>query len=231
MVRQIIVTALALAFSACVFVSAADEPAKRSEDPCAGFSDLYDCTRRIEQELIARYPDMVSRRGNELFITLKNGNVISRKDSPEGWDSVRDKDGNLNVAYRFYDFIDPWLIVLGSYWEAAGAEFINPETGKILTVEGWIWFAPDRKYFFARSHPGTSEPEDAILRLSPSGIDLEWKFPDAAGLFDYMWTDSSTIEIRGSADEVLARVHREEGTWKCSGPDEICKADGQNQGR
>ena len=53
-------------------------------------------------------------------------------DSPKDWDGFRGADGKLNASYRFYDFVDPWLVVLGSDWEAAGAEFINPGTGQIL---------------------------------------------------------------------------------------------------
>jgi len=228
MVRRIVVTALILTLWACAWALAAGEPDKPPADPCAGYSDLYDCTRRIEKELIAAHPDMVSRRGNELFITLKNGKVLSRTDSPEGWDGFRDKDGNLNAAYRFYDFIDPWLVVLASYWEAAAAEFINCQTGKILTVDGWVWFAPDRKHFFTRSHPGTSEPEDSILAIAPSGITLEWKFPEGALLHEFVWADSSTIEIKGKNDQVLARVRKKGDTWKCSGPAEICKSAPEN---
>ena len=203
MVRRIIVAALALAVSLSVCALAADEPEKRSEDQCAGFSDLFQCISPMEKELIARHPHMVSRRGNELFITLRNEKVVSRVDSPEDWDGFRGADGKLNASYRFYDFVDPWLVVLGRYWEAAGAEFINPGTGQILSVDGWISFAPDRKHFFTRSHPGVAEAEESIWGLSPSGINLEWRFPEGALLYDFVWSDSSTIEIRGNSDEVV----------------------------
>jgi hypothetical protein len=231
MVGRIIVTALALAVSLSVCALAADEPGKRLEDQCAGFSDLFQCISPIEKELIARHPDMVSRRGNELFITLKNGKVLSRVDSPEDWDGFRGSDGKLNASYRFCGFVDPWLVVLGRYWEAAGAEFINPDTGQTLSVDGWISFAPDRKHFFTRSHPGVSEAADSILGLSPSGINLEWKFPEGALLYDFVWSNSSTIEIRGNSGEVVATVRKDGDTWKCSGPDQICKPKSDNQKR
>jgi hypothetical protein len=231
MVRRIIVTALVLAVSVSVCALAADEPEKRSEDPCAGFSDLFQCISPIEKELIARHPDMVSRRGNELFITLRNGKVLSRVDSPEGWDGFRAADGKLNASYRFCDFVNPWLVVLGKYWEAAGAEFINPGIGQVLSVDGWISFAPDRKHFCTRSHPGVSEPVDSIWRLSPSGINPEWKFPKGSLLYDFVWADSSTIEIRGNSNEVVARVRKNGDAWKCSGPDQICKPEGENHRR
>jgi hypothetical protein len=231
MVRRIIVTALALAVSVNVCALAAGGPEKRSQDPCAGSSDLFQCISPIEKERIARHPDMVSRIGNELFITLRNGKVISRVDSPEDWDGFRGADGKLNASYRFYEFIDPWLVVLGSYWEAAGAEFINPGAGQILSADGWISFAPDRKHFLTRSHPGVSEAADSIWGLSPSGINLEWKFPEGALLYDFVWSDSSTIEIRGNSGEVVARVRKDGDTWKCSGPDEICKPNSDTQKR
>jgi hypothetical protein len=231
MVRRIIITALVLAVSVSVCALAADEPGKRSEDQCAGSSDLFQCISPIEKERIARHPDLVSRRGNELFITLKNGKVLSRVDSPEDWDGFRGADGKLNASYRFYDFVDPWLVVLGRYWEAAGAEFIDPGTGQILSVDGWIAFAPDRQHFFTRSHPGVSEAADSIWGLSPSGTNLEWKFPEGALLYDFVWSDSSTIEMRGNSDEVVATVRKGGGTWKCSGPDEICKPKSDTQKR
>ena len=61
MVRRIIITALALAVLVSVCALAADGPERRSEDQCAGSSDLFQCISPIEKERIARHPDMVSR--------------------------------------------------------------------------------------------------------------------------------------------------------------------------
>lgn len=231
MIGRTILIALTLAVSISVWVLAADVPEKRSEDPCAGVSDLFQCISPIEKELIARYPDLVSRQGNKLFIKLRNGKVLSRVDSPEGWEGFRGADGKLNASYRFCDFVDPWLVVLIHYWEAAGAEFINPGTGQVLSVDGWISFAPDKKHFFTRSHPGVSEPVDSIWGLSPSGMNLEWSFPEGTLVYDFVWSDSSTVEIRADSKEVVARVLKEGNVWKCSGPGKICKPASDDQKR
>jgi hypothetical protein len=231
MLRRIIAIALALVISISVCALASDDLVKRSQHPCAGSPDLFQCISPIEKERIAGHPDMVSRQANMLFIKLRNGKVLSREDSPEGWDGLRGADGKLNASYRFYDFVDPWLVVLGHYWEAAGAEFINPTTGRILSVDGWISFAPDSKHFFARSHPGVSEPVDSIWELSASGINQEWKFPKGSLIYDFVWSDLSTVEIRGDSKEVVARVHLEGDTWKCLGPDKICKPGSANERR
>ncbi|MGB6067791.1 MAG: hypothetical protein WBG50_23540 [Desulfomonilaceae bacterium] len=231
MIRRIVVIALALSVSISVCALAADDLVKRLEDPCAGVSDLFQCVSPIEKEQMAKFPDKVSRRGGKLLIKLKNEKILTRVDSPEDWEGFYGPDGKLNASYRFYGFVNSWLVVLGRYWEAAGAEFINPDTGQVLSVDGWISFAPDRKHFFTRSHPGVSEPVDSIWGLSPAGIKQEWMFPGSSLLYDFAWSDPSTIEIRGDSNEVVARVRREGCTWKCTGPGKICGPESDNHKR
>ena len=67
-----------------------------------------------EEKQIAKFADKVCRRGDELFFRLKDGTVVSRKNSPREDESSQghcDSTGEANAWYKFKDFIDPWYTV------------------------------------------------------------------------------------------------------------------------
>ncbi len=94
-----------------------------------------------EDPRIAKFADKVSQQGDELFLRLKDGRVISKK-SARDWYEPCDCDGNKNISYTFHDLVDPWFVVEEGYYESAGTTFINWETGKEEYVYGASSFSP-----------------------------------------------------------------------------------------
>lgn len=169
---------------------------------------------------IAPFADSVARRGGELFLRLKDGTVVSRKDAPPEFDGISDSTGEAPVRYECKDFIDPWYTVDALESEAASTDFINRDTGAAVNVEGFSTFTPDKAHFIASGSPDFSNCYEEIWRLSRAGAVREWQCP--CGGYSLRWIDSHTAEF-GEQYRGTARLKLKGTSWKCSGDPDICK--------
>lgn len=173
-----------------------------------------------ERLRIAPFADSVARRGGELFLRLKDGTVVSRKDAPRKEEGINDSTAEAPKRYEFKDFIDPWYTVDALESEAASTDFINRDTGAAVNVEGFSIFTPDKAHFIARGNPDFSGCNEEIWRLSRAGAVREWQCP--CGGYSLRWVDSHTAEF-GEDYGGTARLKRKGTSWKCSGDPDICK--------
>jgi ankyrin repeat protein len=168
---------------------------------------------------IAPFADSVARRGGELFLRLKDGTVVSRKNAPREEEGINDSTAEPPKRYEFKDFIDPWYTVNALESEAASTDFINRDTGATINVEGFSTFTPDKAHFIARGSPDFSDCYDEIWRLSRAGAVKEWQCGCSSS---FRWLDSNTAEF-GEHYGGTARLKRKGTSWKCSGDPDICK--------
>jgi hypothetical protein len=159
--------------------------------------DLLDADggETAESRQIAKLADKVSRRAGELFLRLKDGKIVSRKDTPENqWDGYNDATGNANVSCTFSDFIDPWYVIGEQYFEGHGTQLINWETGARAEVYGSARFSPDKTRFLAIGYPGDSDCDAEIWKVSHSAVISEGVLEDSCHNL-VRWAYASTVEI------------------------------------
>lgn len=174
-----------------------------------------------ERLRIAPFADSVARRGGALFLRLKDGTVVSRKDPPpRESDGINDSTGETIRRYEFKDFIDPWYTVDALESEAASTDFINRDTGATTNVDGFSVFTPDKAHLIASGSPDFSNCYEEIWRLSRAGAVREWQCP--CGGYSLRWVDSHTAEF-GEQYGPIARLKLKGTSWKCSGDPDICK--------
>ncbi len=212
---------LILVATLSIFVSdaLADEPISPGEGR-SGRQVASRCDRTTEAQRIAKFADKVSRRGETLFLKLKDGKTIFRKGTGGDWMGYYDREGNVRTAHTFRDFIDPWYVIGESYFEGCGTEFINRDTGKAEQVGGYAKFSPDKSRFLITPQFESSD-EMAIRRMSRKGMVTEWAWKDASEGHYGRWTDSSTVEL-SDEDNVFARLKRNGISWNCSGSPRVC---------
>ena len=173
---------------------------------------------------IAGFADRVARRGGELFLRLRDGRVLSERDTPSypaaeacGYS---DATGAANLHYSFTDVIDPWNVIHMQYYEGEGMKFINRVTGTVTSVRGAGEFSPDKSHFLARGYPGEFSCGTEIWKLSSNGPAREWALENCSG--EYRWSDPSTVEVSYNG-EVDARIKHDGSKWRCEGSPEICE--------
>jgi ankyrin repeat protein len=187
----------------------------------------------------AKYSDRVTVRGEEMFFRLKDGKIVSRKNSPpEEADGYSDVIGQTNVNYRFIDFIEPWFVIGESYMEGHGVLLLNRNTGQSVTVSGEGLLAPDKKRFLAIGYVGESPCDVEIWKITNAGLVKEYVW-EGGCLHSFRWADSSTVEAISYNDHnrkdnytVIARIKREAGgKWSYSQIDkEIVVVGGTTEG-
>ncbi len=173
---------------------------------------------------IARFADRVARRGGELFFRLRDGRVLSKRDTPlypaSEATGYSDATGAVNLGYSFTDVIDPWYVIRMLDYEGEGMEFINRVTGTVTSVRGAGEFSPDKTHFLATGYPGEFHCGTEIWTLSSNGLAREWELENCS--HEFRWLDPSTVEV-SNYGEVDARVKHDGSTWRCEGPPEICQ--------
>jgi hypothetical protein len=181
-----------------------------------------------EAQKLAEFSDKVSRQGNELFLTLKDGTVLSRKDSRPSA-GYHDCDGNVATTYTFLDFIDPWYLIHEQYYEGSGTEFINCETGETVRVDGYVELCHDKSRFIAFGYPGEAPCNVEIWKISRSGLSQEWQGSCDNSL---KWLNTDAIEVAAGGD---VKYLKYDGTsWKFSSSSPVAKKDeriGESQAR
>ncbi len=122
---------------------------------------------QTEEELeTAKLGDLVLRRGDELFLRLKDGEIVSRKNRPKDEDGYSDASGDTNVTYYFHGLISPWFVVKKSYYESGGTQFISRDAGAIKNVYGNSKFSPDKTHFLVLGSPCESPCDVEIWKLN-----------------------------------------------------------------
>ncbi len=174
-----------------------------------------------EAQQIAKFSDKISRRGDELIIRLKDGTELIKRDSPDNGEGYVDCDGKVNVAYVFYDFIEPWFLIREGYYEGGATLCINWETGVKQKVDRLHAVSPDRTRFITMGDPHGGPCNAEIWKLSRTKIVREW-LADSACAYDFRWSDSTTVEVGFYYDEVIALLTCDGSSWKCAGSSEIC---------
>lgn len=188
----------------------------------ASFAQDQDQAENSSERLrIARFADSVARRGGELFLRLKDGTVVFRKNAPREDEGISDSTGEAIARYEFEDFIDPWYTVDVLYSEGASTDFINRDTRAAINVDGSSTFTPDKAHFIASGSPDFDPCYEEIWRLSRAGAVREWRWPCGYSL---RWLDSNTAEVFAGHVGATARLKRKGTSWKCSGDPDICKS-------
>lgn len=114
-----------------------------------------DLKPRKEEEVIKRFPNIVTRKADKLFIKLKNGKTISRIDVP-----CKESDTDLCKwgsfwNYSFYDYLKDcgYLLIEKHSYEYSEYELISIVDGSNLTIQGLPTFSHDKKRFIVNVNP------------------------------------------------------------------------------
>lgn len=153
------------------------------------------CGQVIEGQEMKKHSKYVRRAGEELVITLLNGDTLVFKN--------RRVDGEGAVVYYFRYFCKDlgYLLISRGFYEGGDYLMINFETGKVTAIDALPFLSPDRSRFVTTgadfgygysSHNGVK-----IWKFTESDLILEWSFNSGEWGFDEpVWIDSSTIALQ-----------------------------------
>lgn len=192
-----------------------------------------DLNSRTEEDVIRKSSNIVTRKGNKLFVKLQNGETITRTDVP-----CKEADETSCMSNKFwnfsvYDYLKDarYLLVEKHSYESSEYELISIADGRSLLIEGLPTFSHDAKRFIVNVNPIYN---DFVSRLEVWRID-DGKFikelsyePPGWPSVDTKWTnDDNEIEIRearcinddsghmrGYALDLIAKLNRKDSTWK-----------------
>jgi ankyrin repeat protein len=177
-----------------------------------------------EAQIISRSMDKVTRRGSELFARLKSGKIVSWSNTPkEGhWMGDFDAARGVNAKYEFKDYVNPWFIVAKFRWEDVETDFLNRNTGEMVSTCGLPELSPDKDRFFLFDNCDGM----VIKKFSGARITNEYDY-ELSPEFHCKWSGPSTVEIL-LHKKVVAQLKRKGNTWELSGQIKLVRKESSN---
>lgn len=146
-----------------------------------------------EDEFLTRFPQVASRSGDVLTITLTSGQTLRFEN--------KDTQDESAVFTYFNGVIQGTSFVLLQHalWEGSAVSLVHLGSGETTTLDAFPNFSPDAQWFFTASLDliaGYNPNRLALYRVTPTGATLAWKdeSPEMEwGPDDVRWEDATTL--------------------------------------
>lgn len=153
------------------------------------------CGQMIEEQEMRKHSKNVRRSGDELVLTLLNGDTLIFKNGRV--------NGELRTVHYFRYFCRDmgYFLISRGFYEGGDYLMVNFATGKITEIDALPFLSPDQSRFIttvADLVAGYSPNGIKIWKFTESDLILEWSFDsgDQVGFGDPVWIDSSTVELQ-----------------------------------
>jgi len=164
-----------------------------SEEAAAGEVVVPAVEAGSEDELLARFPQVASRNGDVLTITLNNGQT-------QRFENVNSEDENTVFTY-FNGVIrgTPFVLLQHALWEGSAVTLIHLDSGETTTLDAFPNFSPDAQWFFTASLDlvaGYNPNRLTVYRVTPRGATLAWRAESPEmewGPDDVQWVNATTL--------------------------------------
>jgi hypothetical protein len=191
-----------------------------------------DLNARTEEDVIKRLSNIVTRKGNKIFVKLQNGKTIARTDVP-----CKESDETLCMSTKFwdysvYDYLKDarYLLVEKHSYEYSEYELISTVDGVSLTIQGLPTFSHDNKRFIVNVNPIYNDFVSRLevwrieggkfineLSFEPEGwpsVDTKWSNDDKEiAIREARCVEDSSGQTRGYALELIAKLNRIDSSW------------------
>ena len=192
-----------------------------------------DVNARTEADVIKGISNIVTRKGDKLFVKLKNGKTIARADVP-----CKESDETSCMSPRFwnysvYDYLKDvqYLLLEKHSYENSEYELISIADGRSLLIDGLPTFSHDGRRFIVNVNPVYDnfvsrldvwriEGGKFISELSyepkdwPS-VDTKWSSDDnEIAIREARCVEDGSGQTRGYALDLIARLNRKDLSWK-----------------
>lgn len=146
-----------------------------------------------EDELLARFPQVASRNGDVLTLTLNNGQTLR----------FENKDtGDESAVFTYFNGVirgTSFALLQHALWEGSSVSLVHLGSGETVHLDVFPTFSPDAQWFFTASFDvvaGYNPNRIAVYRVTESGATLAWERgtndidwgPDEA-----RWVDAQTL--------------------------------------
>ncbi len=185
---------------------------------CRNIENSYECAQAVEKMQLPRYPQLVSRRGGTLRLTLKSGKVAELKDVNIDGQELK------TVLYSFREFLPDlgYYLVHEQPYEGSAYLMVNYQNGKRYPLHDLFLLSPDRQrlatVLMSEAHNPTAIH---IWRISPKKMTLEWSLePKDWGPTDGAWQNNDTLTFaktnyNGTRLEMMM-VRKDQTGWRLS---------------
>ena len=159
-----------------------------------GHRSLLACGKQIEPILLARHPEIASRNGDALTLSVAEDKPVIFKNI----DCKCESSVEYHLVGRIQVESKPGYLLVGARrWEGHGYVLVHRATGELLPVQSVPVVSPDGERFVDLSldlEAGYLPNYIRIYRLAHAGQELEWSrsFPDS-GPSDAVWLDSERL--------------------------------------
>jgi hypothetical protein len=159
-----------------------------------GYRNLFFCGKQIEPILLARHPEIASRNGDALTLSVGQSKPVIFKNI----DCECESAVEYHLVGRILVKSKPgYLLVSARRWEGHGYVLVHQATGKLLSVQSMPIVSTDGERFVDLSldlEAGYLPNYIRIYRLQHDGQELEWSksFSDS-GPSDAVWLDSKRL--------------------------------------
>lgn len=146
-----------------------------------------------EEEFLARFPNVASRNGNVLTITLTSGQPL-RFENKDTQDE--------NALFTYFNGVlqgTSFVLLQHALWEGSAVSLVHLGSGETVNLDAFPHFSPDAQWFFAASLDlvaGYNPNSLAIFRITPTGAEQVWKEESldvSWGPDDVRWVDAQTL--------------------------------------
>lgn len=185
---------------------------------CAGADGLAHCGRRVEEIQLARLPNLATREGDVLHVTLYPNGRTSFADTTEP---------NGGRTYALWDYLDAVNMVVIYVTQGDDASFLllQRTNGRTFEIPAEPRLSPDRlRIVTADFCPAQCSNEIAVWRVARDGVrkELRWSPRERWSDASARWKSPDGLEIEFSrADDTAARtIERRLGDpgWTRLGP-------------
>jgi hypothetical protein len=170
-----------------------------------GYRSLFLCGKHIEPILLARHPEIASRNGDTLTLSVGQSKPIIFKNN----DCRCESSVECHLVGRILVKSKPgYLLVSARRWEGHGYVLVHQATGELLSVQSTPVVSADGERFVDLSldlEAGYLPNYIRIYRLQHDGQKLEWSksFSDS-GPSDAVWLDSRRLIF---VENRISQVH------------------------
>jgi hypothetical protein len=174
---------------------------------CKGIHNYSECAKKIERSQLPKYSQLVKRKGNTLYLSLRNGNVIKLKNS--------EKECTISTicGYEFLDYlpqINYFLINFG-YYEGGGVSMINQKSGERFDVGDMPILSLDNERFVVLDLDAYSSNSIIVYKFTEKSIKKEYTLKPESYLSDCdaEWINNSTIRIYWKENDKKKNVFKQ----------------------
>jgi hypothetical protein len=124
-------------------------PTYLDSEVCNGIVGVFGCARALESEWLEKIPQLVKRSGDELFVTLKDGQQLSWKSDPGEFETYADEHGRPYRKYLFVDYFEKagFCMLQVAAYEGGNPILINLTTGESSVLGDIPIFNLDGSWF------------------------------------------------------------------------------------